>query len=70
MELAVIIFLCENYFSARFIIFSLYLINSFTNLHEFIYVPMIYFNKKFSALPGESNSHKDATVHPGAKILL
>ena len=27
-------------------------------------------SKNFSALPGVSNSHKDATTHPGAKISL
>ena len=26
--------------------------------------------KKCSARPGVNNSHKDATVHPGAKISL
>ena len=29
-----------------------------------------YFSKKASARPGVNNSHKDATVHPGAKMSL
>ena len=46
------------------------------NVHEImtharcILYPSFYFNKNFSARPGEKSSHREATVQPGAKILL
>lgn len=44
--------------------------NRVTQIYIIFTYKLFYLDKKFSALPGKSSSHREATVHPGAKISL